>query len=390
VTDQIDELPALVTALIDRTLGLEMQAFLGEQFDAGLAWVHHDPGDGGLSLPRSLQGSVDDTLSAAGRLSDWHRNPMGIGMCGPAIARHGTPAQRARYLRPIFTAKEIWCQLFSEPGAGSDVATLATRAVPDGDGWIVDGHKVWTSWGSLADFGLLLARTDPDVPKHSGLTAFLVDMRAPGVEVRPLRQMTGESEFSEVYLTGVRLPDAARLGLVGGGWQVAITTLMNERVSIGGSVDPRSSGPIADALETWRHTRPHSPVQRDVLAGLWIQAEVLRLAKIRAQQLRTSSGTPGAEGSLLKLGSALLAQEIRSFVLDLLAEQGMIAYDPDDPPKSRDGDNQAAHFLWSPSHTIGGGTSDVMRGIIGERVLGLPKEEAADRGVPWRSIPRGG
>src|ERR1700730_4861193 len=161
MTDQIDQLLALVAALIDRTSGLDMQAFLREQFDAGLAWVHHDPGDGGLSLPRSLQSNVDDALSVAGRLSDWHRNPMGIGMCGPAIAGHGTPAQRARYLRPIFTAEEIWCQLFSEPGAGSDVATLATRAVPEGDGWVVNGQKVWTSWGALADFGLLLARTDP-------------------------------------------------------------------------------------------------------------------------------------------------------------------------------------------------------------------------------------
>jgi alkylation response protein AidB-like acyl-CoA dehydrogenase len=384
-----DDLPALVADLIEHSHGLDMQAFLGEQFDAGLAWVHHPRGEGGLSLPRRLQGTVDELLDAAGRLSDWHRNPMGIGMCGPAIAAHGTPAQRARHLRPIFTAEELWCQLFSEPGAGSDVATLATRAVLVGDDWMVNGQKVWTSWGTVADCGLLLARTDPDVPKHAGLTAFLADMHGPGIEVRPLRQMTGEAEFSEVYFTDARLPESARLGAVGEGWKVAITTLMNERVSIGGAIEPRSSGPIADALETWRRRDDHTDVERDTLTGLWIQAEVLRLAKVRAQELRTSAGTPGAEGSLLKLGSALLSQDIRSFVMDLLGEEGLIGYDPDDPPKSRESDDRAAQFLWSPSATIVGGTSDVMRGIIGERVLGLPKEPAADKGMPWRSIPRG-
>jgi alkylation response protein AidB-like acyl-CoA dehydrogenase len=310
-------------------------------------------------------------------------------MCGPAIVVHGTAEQRARHLRPIFTAEELWCQLFSEPGAGSDVATLATRAAWDGSDWVVNGQKVWTSWGSVADYGLLIARTDPDVPKHDGLTAFLVDMHGPGVEVRPLRQMTGEAEFSEVYFTEARLPDAARLGAIGEGWRVAITTLMNERVSIGGGVEPRSSGPIAEALAAWRSSTGHSEVERDGLTSLWVQAEVLRLAKVRAQQLRTSAGTPGAEGSLLKLGSALLSQEIRSFVVDLLGEQGMVAYDPADPPHARESGNPAAQLLWSPSATIVGGTSDVMRGIIGERVLGLPKEPSADKGLPWRSIPRG-
>jgi alkylation response protein AidB-like acyl-CoA dehydrogenase len=377
-----------VEGLIATSRGLDIVSFLGDQFDAGLAWIHHPVGEGGLSMPRRMQGLVDELLDAAGLLAEWHRNPMGIGMCGPAIAVHGTVEQRRRYLRPIFTATELWCQLFSEPGAGSDVATLATSAVADGDKWVVNGQKVWTSWGAVADFGLLLARSDPDAAKHAGLTAFILDMHAPGVEVRPLRQITGEAEFSEVYFTDVRVPDSARLGQVGEGWKVAITTLMNERVSIGGVIEPRGSGPIADALAAWRAAEDPGEVARDRLTELWIEAEILRLAKVRAQQLRTSAGTPGAEGSLLKLGAALLSQGIREFVVDLSEERGLVAYDPSDPPNSRESDNAAAQYLWSQSATIVGGTSDVMRGIIGERVLGLPKEPTVDRG-PWRSIPRG-
>jgi alkylation response protein AidB-like acyl-CoA dehydrogenase len=388
LTDTDLDIRTRVNKLIAESRGGSIESFLGDQFDAGLAWIHHPVGEGGLGMPRRLQGLVDEILDAAGLLADWHRNPMGIGMCGPAIAAHGTPEQRRRYLRPIFTATELWCQLFSEPGAGSDVATLATSAVNSGDEWVVNGQKVWTSWGAVADFGLLLARSDPEASKHAGLTAFILDMHAPGVEVRPLRQMTGEAEFSEVYFTDVRVPDSARLGQVGEGWKVAITTLMNERVSIGGVIEPRDSGPIADALTAWRAADDPGEVERDRLAELWIEAEVLRLAKIRAQQLRTSAGTPGAEGSLLKLGAALLSQDVREFVIDLLEEQGLVAYDPASPPHSRESDNATAKYLWSQSATIVGGTSDVMRGIIGERVLGLPKEPTVDRG-PWRSIPRG-
>ena len=172
------------------------------------------------------------------------RNPIGPGMGAPTVASHGTPEQRARYLRPLFTGEEVWCQLFSEPGAGSDVASLSTSAVRDGDEWIVNGQKVWTSLGHLASRGLLLARTDPDAPKHRGLTYFICDMHAPGVDVRPLRQMTGQAEFNEVYLTDVRIPASDRIGDVGDGWRVSMTTLMNERVTIGGG-GGGSGGPVA-------------------------------------------------------------------------------------------------------------------------------------------------
>jgi alkylation response protein AidB-like acyl-CoA dehydrogenase len=209
----------------------DLREFRRRQFELGLAWVHFPTGSGGLGLEPDHQHQVDERLAEHGITDGYMDNPLGIGMVAPTIAAHGTPDQRTRYLEPIFTAREIWCQLFSEPGAGSDVANSATRAERDGDTWVLDGQKVWTSLGHMADYGLLLARTDPSVPKHKGLTCFLVDMHDAGVEVRPLRQLTGDTEFNEVYLENVRVDDGARLGDVGAGWRVCMTTLMNERVA---------------------------------------------------------------------------------------------------------------------------------------------------------------
>ncbi len=209
--------------------------FLKARFDAGLAWVHFPVGLGGLDAPRSLQAAVDAELAAAGAPSNEPRRiGIGLGMAAPTILRFGTPEQKQRFLRPLWIGEEVWCQLFSEPGAGSDLAAAGTRAVRDGDDWVVNGQKVWTSSAHTARWGILLARTDPDVPKHQGLSYFVCDMTAPGVDVRPLRQITGEAEFNEVFFNDVRIPDEHRLGDVGQGWQVAQTTLMNERVAIGG------------------------------------------------------------------------------------------------------------------------------------------------------------
>ncbi len=209
-------------------------AFLSARFDAGLAAVHYPVGHGGLGLPRALQPVAEEEFAKAGAVRpDDRRNVIGLGMAAPTIIAFGSDEQKSRWLKPLWLAEEIWCQLFSEPGAGSDLAGLATRAVRDGDDWIVNGQKVWTSLAHHARWGLLLARTDPDVPKHAGLSYFVVDMHEPGVEVRPLRQLTGEAEFNEVFFTDVRVPDANRLGDVGEGWRVANATLMNERVSIG-------------------------------------------------------------------------------------------------------------------------------------------------------------
>ena len=217
--------------------------FLGARFDAGLAWVSFPVGLGGLGVSPDLQGLVERELRAVDAPNEVDRNVIGYGMAAPTILTHGTEEQRARYLRPLFTCEEVWCQLFSEPGAGSDVAGLATRAIRDGDEWVVNGQKVWTTLAHTASWGLLVARTDPDVPKHRGMTYFIVDMHAPGVEVRPLRQITGDAEFNEVFFTDVRIPDTQRLDAVGAGWRVATTTLMNERVAIGGGVVAAQLGP---------------------------------------------------------------------------------------------------------------------------------------------------
>jgi alkylation response protein AidB-like acyl-CoA dehydrogenase len=214
--------------------------FLGAQYDAGLAWVHFPEGFGGLGVSPKLQRTIIERIAKAGGPIGGMKNPIGYGMCGPAVVVHGTDEQRA-LLRPLFTNEHVWCQLFSEPGAGSDVASLSTKALRDGDEWILNGQKVWTTLAHISKKGLIIARTDPEAPKHRGLTAFIVDMDAPGVEVRPLRQITGEAEFNEVYFTDVRVPDSMRVDEVGRGWGVSITTLMNERVSIGGGTPPRNS-----------------------------------------------------------------------------------------------------------------------------------------------------
>src|ERR1700686_1586471 len=221
--------------------------FLGARFDAGLAWVSFPLGLGGLGVSPDLQGFVERELRAVDAPNEADRNVIGYGMAAPTNLTHGTEEQKQRYLRPLFTGEEIWCQLFSEPGAGSDVAGLSTRAERDGDEWLLNGQKVWTTLAHISAFGLIVARTNPDVPKHKGMTAFLVDMRSFGVEVRPLFQITGEAEFNEVFFTDVQMPDSARIGGEGEGWHVAVTTLMNERVSIGGAVTRRGGGPIAEA-----------------------------------------------------------------------------------------------------------------------------------------------
>ena len=381
----------LVRSLTDRLLAEhgtdDDRAFFGAQFDLGLARVDHPFGCGGLDAPPRLQDIVDTTLEAAGRRGSWTRNPMGIGMCGPTVVAWGTEEQKQRFLRPIFTAEEIWCQLFSEPGAGSDVAGLSTRAVQDGEEWTIDGQKVWTSSAHIARWGLILARTDPDAPKHRGLTAFIVDMHAPGVEVRPLRQMSGGAHFNEVYFTEARTPDSLRVGPVGEGWKVGTTTLMNERVSIGGNVAPRGSGPIAQALEVWASREHRSPVMRDRLARLWVEAEVLRLVNMRSQVLR-EKGVPGPEGSVLKLGQALLGQRISSFTVDLLGPEGTLCSGYRLESRDEMLSDPVIGFLGSQSSTIAGGTSEIMRNILGERVLGLPREPGVDPNTPWSQIPR--
>jgi alkylation response protein AidB-like acyl-CoA dehydrogenase len=364
------------------------QKFLEAQFDLGLAWVHFPEGEGGLGLSPKLQRTIVHTLAAAGAPIGGQKNPIGYGMCAPAVQVHGTADQK-HLLRPLFSNEHIWCQMFSEPGAGSDVASLAMRAERDGDEWILNGQKVWTTLAHISSYGLVIARTDPELPKHRGITAFIVDMHAPGVEVRPLRQMTGEAEFNEVYLTDTRVPDAMRLDDVGRGWAVSITTLMNERVSIGGGTPPRGAGPIGQLVDLWKRLDSDDPVQRDRVTRLWAQAEVNRLTNIRASQLR-SAGTPGPEGSVAKLAMAELNKSIYDSAMDLLGAEGMLygSYDLVRPRHALFTDDLNKNFLRARANSIEGGTSEVLKNIIGERVLGLPGDVRVDKDAPWKDVPR--
>lgn len=365
------------------------QEFWKAQFDAGLAWVDFPQGLGGLATDPRLQQHVDDALAAAGASrANLARNLIGIGMGAPTIVSFAPVEVASRFLRPMFAAEEIWCQLFSEPGSGSDVAGLATRALRDGDEWIVNGQKVWTTLAHAARWGLLVARSDPDVPKHKGLTYFILDMESDGVEVRPLRQITGEAEFNEVYLSDVRIPDSMRLGDVGDGWRVALTTLMNERVAIGSSIGPRESGAIGEALDLWRERGGGTEVQRDQLVRLWIEAEANRLTAVRAGQSR-ARGTPGPEGSTGKVHWAELNKRIYEWCIDFLGPEALLypSYDVEAPTEA--GSRGPKHgFLRSRANSIEGGTTEILKNILGERVLGLPGEPRVDKDLPWSEVPR--
>jgi alkylation response protein AidB-like acyl-CoA dehydrogenase len=388
VVERIDELltrysPATTAAV----------EFWGAQFDLGLAWVQFPVGLGGLGVDAALQELVTLRLYSAGAPRNFLHNFVGIGMAAPMIVNFGSELHQQRLLRPIFTCEEQWCQLFSEPGAGSDLANVSTRAERDGDEWVVNGHKVWTSMGHRARWGILVARSDPSVPKHKGLTYFICDMHAPGVDVRPLRQMSGEAEFNEVFLSDVRIPDTFRVGPPGEGWRVVIGTLMTERAHNGENVRrPRGFGPIAHAVRLWKEVGGDGdgdPVQRDRLARVWSEAEVLRLTAWRAEQ----SSNPGPEGSVLKLAAGVLPQRVFELCTDLLGPRGMLIDDyemrqPDVMAESNMGDGSGEidlvkALLSSRSATIGGGTTEIQKNTIAERVLGLPAEPRTDRDVPW-------
>ncbi len=397
-----DATAALVSERVDKLLAdvdptaVDQTEFRGRQYDLGLAWVHFPEGYGGLGLPPVAQREIDRRIYAAGATYPGARHFFGLAMAGPTIVTNGDEAIRQRLLRRTFTGEDAWCQLFSEPGAGSDLAGLATRAVRDGDEWVISGQKVWNTLAHIADRGMLVARTDPEAPKHKGLTYFALDMHAPGVEVRPLRQITGEAEFNEVYMTEVRVPDADRIGDVGEGWRVSMTTLMNERTSIGGGgggVPPRGSGAIGEAVRIWNEEAgDKSAAARDRLVRLWIEAETLRLTNIRAGQNRRA-GNPGPEGSIAKLRFAEVNMAIYELCVDLLGADALAGYDYEmrraeslgliGPPGSA-----RKMFLRSRANSIEGGTSEIQRNILGERVLGLPGEPRVDKDVPWSKVPR--
>jgi alkylation response protein AidB-like acyl-CoA dehydrogenase len=371
--------------------------FRGARYDAGLAWVHFPVGFGGLGVRPTFNSVIEKRMREAGApIVD--PSAFFMALAGPTIVTHGTDEQKNRFLRPMFTGEQRWCQLFSEPGAGSDFAGLATRAVRDGDEWIVNGQKVWNTLAHLADWGMLVTRSNPDLPKHKGMTYFAIDMHSPGVEVRPLRQITGEAEFNEVYMTDARVPDANRIGDEGEGWRVSLTTLMNERSAIGsgtaGSARPRPGGAANDAVEVWRSidASERTGARKDALMRLWVRGEVGRLTNMRAAAA-AQTGNPGPEMSVAKLEYAEFNKMLYSFCIDLMGAAGQIGFDYTfRRPSQLDatGANKGLQyaFLRVRANSIEGGTSEILRNILGEQVLGLPGEPRVDKAPPWSEVPR--
>jgi alkylation response protein AidB-like acyl-CoA dehydrogenase len=312
---------------------------------------------------------------------------IGLGMCIPTLCHWGTAEQRQRYAAPALRGEEIWCQLFSEPAAGSDLAGLRTRAQRDGDDWVINGQKIWTSGAHYADFGIIVTRSDPDVPKHKGLTFFFLDMKSPGIEIRPIKQISGQSHFNEVFFTDVRIPDSQRLGPVGAGWQVSLTTLMNERLAVGEAPGPDFTEifELARRIELEDGPAIRDRSVREQLAEWYVRTEGLRLTKFRTMTALSRGETPGPEASIGKLVSASKLQEIAAFGLDLMGMAGVVS----DPAAAPAEALFQQALLYSPALRIAGGSDEILRNIIAERVLGLPPDIRVDKDVPFNELPTG-
>ncbi|MDE0224486.1 MAG: acyl-CoA dehydrogenase family protein [Gammaproteobacteria bacterium] len=312
---------------------------------------------------------------------------IGQGMAAPTMMAWATEEQKRRYLPPLASGEHVWCQLFSEPAGGSDLAALRTRAEKDGDEWVVNGQKIWTSGAHFSDYAILVVRTDPEVPKHKGLTYFFVDMKSPGIETKPIRQISGESNFNEVYFTDVRIPDDHRLGAVGQGWQVAITTLMNERLAIGGGggLGFKQVFELAQRLTIDGRPAIEDHSVRARLADWYVQEAGLRFAGYRAMSALSRGEIPGPENSIGKYVGASKTQDMASFAIDLLEMSGVVS-DPE--LSSHSGIFQYA-FMGAPGLRIAGGTDEIMLNILAERVLGMPQDVRVDKGIPFSQVPTG-
>jgi len=313
---------------------------------------------------------------------------IGHGMLGPTLMTHGTKEQKERYIKEMARGQVVWCQLFSEPAAGSDLAGLRSSAVRDGDGWVLNGQKIWSTGAQYCDWGMIVVRTDPNVPKHDGLTYFIVDMKAKGVEVRPIKQINGGSGFNEVFFTDVCVPEPQRLGGIGEGWKVSITTLMNERVSIGaGTSGSRIRDIFRLARECKRNGKPaiEDGAVRQKLADAFITSKGLQYTSYRILSALSRGATPGPEGSISKAVGAPFGQQLSAFALELQGAMGGLA-DPTVTPQEA---LWQESYLGAPGLRIAGGTDEVLRNIIAERVLGLPSEMRMDKGMPFRDVPTG-
>ena len=367
----------------------DRDAFLLARYDLGLGWVQFESGFGGLGVAASWQRLVESRLRPLRAPTPGSGDFVGMHQAAASINAVGTHEQKARFLPAIFRGAERWCQLFSEPGAGSDLAGLSTMAVRDGEEWVVRGQKVWTSGARGARWAILVARNDPDVPKHRGLTFFVCDMQLPGIEIRPLRQADGAAHFNEVFLDGVRLPDDLRLGDPGQGWAISLVGLHTEREGVG----EVTQTPIDDVLAEWSPANV-SPTLADVVrqrvVGAWIDARLLELSNAR---IRAGQGRAGATplGSLQKIASAAANQGTSSLLVDLMGPAGQVGFDYDaerrddgaavDPPPSM-------QVVRSRANSIEGGTDEIQRNIIGEQVLGLPGDVRIDKAVPWKEVRR--
>jgi alkylation response protein AidB-like acyl-CoA dehydrogenase len=347
--------------------------------------VPHWPRPWGLDADPIHQIIIDDELRRA-RVSRPY-NPIGIGWAGPTLLAAGTEEQKDRYLMPLVEGTDIWCQLFSEPGAGSDLAGLGTRAVRDGDEWIVNGQKIWTSLGHHARYGILIARTDPDAPKHRGISYFVCPMDTPGIEIRPIIEMTGGHTFNEVFLTDVRIPADHLVGEVGDGWRLAKVTLSNERVSLSSGGALWGQGPSADDLLDVVRDRGGvaDPVMRERLVDLYIESQILRLIRLRTVTAAIKGTEPGPEASIRKVLADEHGQHIMSAAKDLAGAGGMLT---DVGPLGAPADFWHHGYLFAPALTIGGGTGDVQRNIVAERVLGLPHDIDVEEGRTWAEARR--
>jgi alkylation response protein AidB-like acyl-CoA dehydrogenase len=373
---------------------LEVRAWLAEHpnpnvrdlAEAGYV-VPHWPRPWGLDADPLAQLVIADELKRANVPRPI--NPIGIGHCGPILAMHGTEAQKQRYIPPMLACEEIWCQLFSEPGAGSDLASVDTRAARDGDHYVINGQKIWTSLGHIAQFGILLARTDPEAPKHEGLSYFIVDMRAPGIEIRPIVDATGwhnqAGGFNEVFFTDVEVPPNALIGEENKGWELARQTLANERVTLSHEGAQWGWGPTAhDLVDLCReHGGVTEAALRQRVAQVYIEGEILRVRNLLSIAARVAGKDPGPEAAIRKALADPHGRDVFRVAKDLAGPAGMLS---DAGPLGTEAGWWGQGFLFSPALTVGGGTSEVLRNIIGERLLGLPREPDPDAGRPWSEI----
>ena len=356
----------------------EWQVKKAEAGYAAVTWAKEYGGMGGTSMQSVIYAQEEAKYQVPVGVFE-----IGLGMCLPTLMTHGTEEHRQRYVKPALYGEEIWCQLFSEPAAGSDVAGVRSRVKKDGEDWILNGQKVWTSGAHFSDYGIIVARSDPSVPKHKGLSFFFLDMKSPGIEVRPIRQMSGDSNFNEVFFTDVRIPDSQRLGEIGQGWQVAITTLMNERLAVGmgGGKDWRDV--LALARDTEIDTGPAiaNDHVRAAIANWYVQSQGLKYTRYRTLTELSKGKTPGPENSIIKIVSAKKMQEVGAFGMDMLDMGGVLD------------EGQNGEFLrqWigSAGFRIAGGTDEILRNIVAERVLGMPADIRVDKDVAFEDLPSG-